>query len=368
MTSVQFEAATIIDVIKRAHKAAPKVNANTAEYSGLVIDVQPAGPFAIIRATNMDVFYREKVDVTQAEGERAIWRLSSVYLSAVLQTFRSRSGDVIDFTDNGGIVEITQNRKKAKLSKMVTKNYPEWFETDASDAEVVTDLGNAIKLVEWAADTTVPALGVRLTNQAVYATDKYVMARAPIDAPQLANPVTLPVGLFTGLIPQRGDVKVKVIGGQILFMPNANTQIRGATVGEPFPPIEKVMAREGERSFSVAKDEILDLISTSNSMMDETKASYLRLFIGQGQVAGILEQIDDPANGVRDIIDVVGADHAMHEIDFNPVFLRNAITNCPDERLTVEYCTSRVQVIRLTGTSGYSAWVTPVQPPKKGDA
>lgn len=363
MTTVRFEAATIIDVVRRAEKAAPKVAESTERYAGIILDVQPANNYAVVRTTNEIVFYREVVDILDATGERAIWRLSSSYLARVLDTFRSRSGDVIDFADVAGIVEITQLRKKAKLGIMKVADYPEWFETDTSGAERVSDFGAKIKLIEWAGAPEVPGLGVRVTAEALYATDRYVMARVPISIPSLREPVTLPVGLFSGLIPLRGEVDFKIMGGQALVIPNVRTQIRGATLGLPFPKVEQAMRFDYECEFKVNREELVSLIKTASSVQGKNKASILRLFLGKGQCAAIMQEEDEHV-GIRDIIDVEGADHDLHEIIFNPLYLNNGVSNAPDEFITFKYNVSKLMPVLVDGVSGYQCWVTPMDPTK----
>lgn len=361
MTTVRFEAATIIDVVRRAEKAAPKVAEATERYAGMVLDVQPRNGYVVIRTTNEIVFYREIVDILEASGERAQWRLSSSYLARVLDNFRSRSGDFIDFTDENGVVEITQARKKAKLGLMVLADYPDWFESDSTGSDRVTDLGAKIKLVEWAGAPDSAELGVRITSDALYATDKYVLARVPIHIPSLAEPVTLPLGLLNGLIPQRGETDFKVLGGQVLVMPNERTQIRGSTVGLRFPAVEKAMRFDYEQQFKVHREEFLALIKTSNSVQGKGRGANIQLFIGPNQCAAVTQE-EDQHVGIRDIIDVEGADHDMHEMIFNPHFLNNAVGNAPDEMITFRYNQSKLTTILVDTSSGYQCWVTPIDP------
>lgn len=369
MTVAIFEAATIKDVIKRVEKAAPRVadTADSIKTAGILIDVQPASQYAVIRATNEKVYYREIVDLAESDGERCVWLLSSSYLAKMIETFKSNSGSFVRFAQVGGLVEITQDRKKAKLGLMSASTYPDWYESDIAGADEVTDLGAKIKLIEWASDSATPALnGIYVTREWLYATNKYVMARVPCGVANLPEPITLEGGLLNGLIDQRGELLFKVIGGQVLISPNDRTQIRTPTIGEPFPPVERAMRFEYPEQFTVNRDEFLKLVNTTRTVEGKNKSVVLRLFIGDGQVAGICEQDDDPSTGIRDIIDVSGAQHEMTELQFNPTFLGNAVSNAPDEFITLCYDDSRATAVVLVKTaSNYQCWVTPIDGTKR---
>lgn len=362
-TSATFEAATLIDVIQRAAKASPRAGA-TGKTAGFVIDVQPENQTVIVRATNGDVFFREVIDALILEGNRAIWRVSSQYLSRVIATFKSRSGDEITCysTEGEELLRVEQGRKLAKLGLMRADEYPSWFDIEPTYASVVSDFGNAIQLVEWAGDPTNSQLGIRLTSTAILATDKYVMARVPITIDTLDKPITMPIGILKGIIDLRGEIRFGVVGGQVLILPNDRTQIRAATVDQPYPNIESAMRKSHEAEFRVDKDELLALIAGAQSIAESSGTSILRLFIGQHQLAGVLEQVDDRTTGIRDIIDVEGADHNIHEIWINPEKLHSAVRSCPDEKITVYYCVSRLEVLKLSCLSGYECWVTPIRP------
>lgn len=369
MTTVSFEAASIIDVIKRAEKATPKTSEATMRFAGILLDVQPNGNYVIVRTTDEKVFYREVVDPIGIAGERVEWRFSAEYLSRVIATFKSGSGTTIEFTQVGGLVEITQDRKKAKLGCMRTDDYPAWYESEIAGAAKVSDLGAVLKIVEWAVDTSIPKLnGVRLTGEAAYATNRYLMARMPLEIAGLEKPITLEAGLINGLIDLRGDVAFKVIGGQALISPHERIQIRTSLIGEDFPDIQSAMRTDYPQSFRVPRDEIAALIKTGMSVhpIDKSKGSIFRFFVGGGTVAGIMEQEDDPTTGIRDIIDVGGADHALHEIWLNPYFIADAVANCPDEALWLKYDTSSSRAVVLVESEcGYQCWITPIDPSKR---
>lgn len=369
LTTVSFEAASIIDVIKRAEKAAPKVSTETMRFCGILLDVQPAGNYVVVRTTNEKVFYREIVDPIGISGERVEWRLSSSYLSKAIATFRAGSGMTIEFTQNGGLVEVTQDRKKARMGIMRTDSYPAWYESEIAGAATVVDLGAAIKLVEWASDSTIPKLnGVHFTGEGAYATNRYIMARMPLEIAGLEAPITLEAGLINGLIEQRGDVKFKVVGGQALISPQEQIQIRTALIGEPFPPITRAMRTEYPASFRCPRDEIINLVKTGLSMHpdDKSKGALFRFFIGNGTVAAVMEQEDDPTTGIRDIIDVGGAEHDTHEIGFNPHFIAQAISNSPDEAIHMRYDPSDPKTpCLIESESGYQCWVVPIDPSKR---
>lgn len=361
MTTAQFEAASIIDVIQRAEKAAPKVSESSERFAGMIIDVAPALGYAVVRTTNEKVYYREEIDLLEATGEREQWRVSSSYLSRILGTFKSGSGDVIDFSRDAGLVKILQGRKSAKLGVMPMQGYPEWFESDSTWSIEVNDLGAKIKLVQWACSKDKIQLSLRLTNEFIYGSDGYVMCRIPIDLAALTEPVTIEVNALDGLIPLRGAIGFKTVGTQILITPNEKTQIRCSTIGEPYPDVARAIRTEFEDEFRCNREELVSLLKTTDSVASAGKSEFLKIYIGPARVAAIIEA-DDNTTGVRDIIDVVGADHDMHEMLFNPAYLGNAIRNAPDDYITFRYNRKALTSVLIEGSSGYQCWVQPIKP------
>lgn len=360
MSVVAFETATIADAIKKSDKAAPRPTKDAPHLSGILIDVFPDQEIVVLRASNGLVNYRQEVPVHHCESVRTTWLLPASILASVIETYDKRSGSTVVFTQAGNVVEITQARKKARLTMMDVSIYPMWHQFDEAHMSTVEDLGAKIGLIEWACDKELAQLGLRITEDALFATDKYVLARVPIKIPGLSEPVTIPPRSLAGMVPSQGELRIKVIGSQLLLCPDDQTQISCTTIGMPYLPVERAMIGNFENELRVAKSEFLTLIKTTQSVA-KGDTQILRLFIDEGTMAGVLEE--DGRAGIRDIIDVVGAEHETYEFNFNPVFLGNAISNAPDDFIVFKYNRSKLTVALIEGAqSGYQCWITPIRP------
>src|SRR6478735_9046351 len=113
MTKVVFETATIADAIRKADRVAPGKDKAFDKAAGIVIEVDPqAEPPVIIRATNLDVYSMEWMDVLSVEGDVARWRLPSSLLAQVMSKLPIGSGTTVtleEITDGRGhsVIQLT---------------------------------------------------------------------------------------------------------------------------------------------------------------------------------------------------------------------------------------------------------------------
>jgi DNA polymerase III sliding clamp (beta) subunit (PCNA family) len=338
VTRVVFETAGLADVLRKVKSIAPSRGQAFDKAAGIVITVYPEheATYAIIRATNLDLYYKEWLPVLECDAVRETsWRVAA------------KISDVI--------------------STLPIEYYPEWETFDPDGLTAVENFGSRLSMVEWAADdneSTIPLSGVNLDGVNATATDTYRLARVPlaIDAGWVtAGPVTVPSKLLAQLVKQTGTVQVGATDSQLLVMPDPSVQIRTALYAVPYPTagVERIAATEHDGSFEAPKGAFLDLFTRAMVMLQGDRFPMIDLFIGKSEVA--VHAIDLEEGALGDVLDVPGfAAHKRINYLFTPKYLMDAIEKCPADRVYVYYDTENpLKIMKISDGGGYNVWIVP---------
>jgi DNA polymerase III sliding clamp (beta) subunit (PCNA family) len=363
MTTITFEAATLQDAIKRAARVAPTSGEAFDKFPGIALDISPEAGYITIRATNGIVWFQTIIDALGISGAKTTWRFPSKVFAAVIDSFPSGHDKEIKLEQVQNQIIINSAKTKAKLNLIAAGHYPEWRAFDTENMTLVSDLGVKLSLVEWAASDLEEALNVRITAEAIFATDKYKLARAPLTIGAEWQPVTIPAGQLRGVIPANGDTKIKCEGTQLLIAPDEYSQVRINRIGLDYPGTDKVMWREHPNSFKIDKNEILNSIKRANAIRgSDAKQAQITFFIGKGE---FVSYATDKEGGLQDIIEISGGDHERAEFLFNPYYVIEALNNAPDKTIVVSYEPgNKLRAWRFSCDS-YECWVSPMKPGSK---
>jgi DNA polymerase III sliding clamp (beta) subunit (PCNA family) len=362
-TVVSFEVGTIADSMKKAGRVAPaKVGSAFDKAAGIVLDIDPnSSAPCVVRATDVEVFYLETVDVIKAEGDPVRWRLPSVILANVIGGLPATSGKHVTISQFSPTqVEIKSGRMTCKLYLNPNPYYPEWNPTDGHALTTAPNFGGNITRVEWAASKSGPAPlnGVHLTGEYIIATDSYRIARVPckIDLPR---PITIPAWTIGPLLKQMGDVEVGLDGTLFVAMPDEYTQIKTVTLGENYPPVERIAATQYENEITFRRTELTAQIQNASSFAGADRAPVLQLYIGRQELAVYMENQEIGLFG--DVIELPGqADHPRVRIRMTPKMLIDALNNAPNDNVILKYhLDSPKKPICIDGDSGYEVWLAP---------
>ncbi len=352
-----FECATIADIIRKAAKVAPTSGNAFDKANGILVTVE-AGE-VIVRATNLSIFYLEKVDPVSVDGEGE-WRLPSTVLDGLCSKLPVGTGKEVTFEDDGAYIHLTSGRIRAKIRSSDTSYYPKWEPFDPNDLELVAELGARIKQVEWAADSANDIIlsGVHLDGESIVATDRYRIARVPCKAEPIFRPITVPVGIFDPVIRTLGDAAVGISEGQFLVMPDISTQIRASTWGEKYPNLDRAFIRNQEYQVEIKKQDFLDMIARAMVFVGSERFPLLTMYTGREELAVMMS--DKEMGLLGDVIELPGqAEHKRIKSLFTPKNLTEAVAASPSEKVTLHYPENPLKAIRIDGGSGYEAWVMP---------
>lgn len=354
-----FETSTIADAVGKAASVAPTKGNNFDKCAGVLFLLDSNGTFTV-KATNLDIFYLQAVNVLETEGQGE-WRLPSTIISAMLAKLPIGSGKTVELIQNGNEVNLLSGRTKCRMRLMDSSYFPQWEGFDPLGLEVIPGLGGKIKMVEWAADTkgTPPLSGVHLDSTKIIATDRYRVATVPIEASPIYEPITVPVGIFDPIIKTMNDVSVGISQGQFLLMPDASTQIRATIFGDAYPNINRVLKREYPNSFKIRKSTFIEMIDRALVFAQGDRVADLSVYIGREELAVSMKDAEVGLFG--DVTDIPGyADHKRVELLFTPTNLTEPLSNAPSEELICHYNADDAHgSFYIDGGSGYEAWAQP---------
>lgn len=362
-TVVTFEAGTIGDSIKKAASIAPgKVGSAFDKAAGVIMQITPGTESpCIVRATDTETFYTESVDVVNSEGDPCLWRLPSSLLASVLAN-QAQPGRNITFTqETPSTILISSGRMRARMVMMDAFHYPEWTISDIKELKVAPNFGANLTRVEWAAAKNGPAPlnGILLDGTHAIATDRFRIAKTPC-AIDLEEPVIIPAGTIGRLLRPMGDVLIGTDEMLFVAMPDDYTQIRVITLGEKFPPIERITERPFEQEVKLHRPEFLDKIQKAEAFAGANRSPIVTLYFGKSEVAISLE---NPEVGLfGDVMETPGScDHDRIKIKMSPSMLIGSLTNAPGNGIVFKYNPSNTNApVAVFGESGYETWLAPI--------
>ena len=351
-----FENATIQDAIGKAAKVAPTRGEAFDKANGLLISVEEGQ--VNIRATDTLVFYHEIVDAIKIEGEGE-WRVPSQLFGDFMAKLGIGSGKQITLAQEGRVIKATSGRTRASFRMQDATYYPVWDPFNEEDMSSISNLGDRINMVSWAAtsEPMPPLNAIYLDGHRIMATNRICLAIAPCLLPSLETPVMVPKSAFASITAQLKETSIAVDGGHMLIMPDDTTQIRVVTYAGDYPPVAKIMKRDHPEHFKANKSELIEVIERAMVFGGDSRTPLMQMYIGEEEVAVFMK--DQDHNTLGDIIDTPGeALHPRVRLDFTPQNILNALRSAPNEQLTFGYDPTKPKTtLHIDGGSGYEVWI-----------
>lgn len=367
MTEITFEVSTLTDVIAKAATIAPSKAGNAFDKAaGIMLDITPDDDVkCVVRATNLDVFYFEVIDVIAASGPATRWRLPSSVLADILKNIKGAPGRTVTLSHApGGTNRVTlqSGRLRATIGMIDPDMYPEAYIVQPRSFSPTRGIGNRIEMVSWASAKagSEPLSGVHFNGEYVIATDRYRIARVALTM-DLEKPVTVPAGILSTLLKRAGEIEVGSTDTQMVFRPDDYTQITCSIFAMEYPDLSQIFNRSFDQNFKVNKQEFVDLVNSATAAATGDRSPLLRLIIGRGEVAVMLEGNDAMLGNVMELPGQ--CDHGRVSLYFTPQYLTDAVGRAPTETVTISYVIDKELVtrvpVRVDGGSEYQAWIAP---------
>lgn len=360
MTKVVFETATLADAVRKASRVAPSKSGHAFDKAaGIVLDLFPGEEVqAVIRATNVDVFSTEVVNVLDCLGDMVRWRLPSEVFASVIASLPITNGKTVTLEQEGSKLKITSGKTKATLILMDPTYYPGWEGFDPDGLTTVNGLGGRIEQVEWAASTAPqpPLCGVYLDGEYAVATDRYRIARTPCKI-DLGRPVIIPARILGNVLRPMGEVGVAVRGSTLQIQVDDYHQIQTITYDMAYPKINQVMRTDHPERVEISKAPFLEMLSRANNFAGADRTPLLRMYLGREELAVMMT--NDEIGLIGDVLEVPGQiPHPRIETKFTPKNLVDAVTKAPGSKVILAYDPSVPnRPFYVSDGSGYESWI-----------
>lgn len=353
-----FETATLADCIKKAARVAPAKGQAFDKAAGILLEVSPDQ--VTVRATNLEVFYTEWIDPVSVEGT-GTWRLPAQLFASVLASLPIGTGKEVTLEQNDRALKLAAGRTRAQFNLIDPEYYPVWLPFDPDELTTVPEMGGRIGQVSWASSknvTEAPLCGVHFNGDLAIATDRYRFCVAPLHVAGLQKPVTIPGSTLSQVLSNTGEVSIGFDDRQMLILPDEHTQIRCITYEQSYPKIDRVMKRDHPCQITCRKSELLEIVNRALNFTGSDRTPTMRVYLGQEEIAVMMANTEIGLLG--DVVEVPGqATHKRIEVKFTPKNLTDALSNAPNEEVTLCYSTEKIGNFRIDGGSGYEAWIAP---------
>lgn len=358
-----FEVATLADAVSKANRIAPTKGAAYDRSAGIVLEVNPDNLTepVVIKATDLDVTFRQVVSVLEVGDEPVTWRVPAVLFNGVMSTLPIGVGSQVRLADNGdGYLYFICGKTKAKL-RLITTEFPTIPKYDADALATVPGFAKRLAQVAWATDSRQGGIlgGVHLDGEYLYACDRQVMAMVPCVVP-ITSPVTAPLSDISALIKNTADVALRADTDRIELMPDAYTQTTCILFAGDYPNVKGLIkdTHTGKviintAALTAALDRMLVLVKSERYPVTTIK-------IGDGSM--YLEMEVPDVGKIADEIEVQGGEASPKEpfhITFSPDNLKSALQASGRETVSIEYGPTDMSAIIMRDDNQFFALMMP---------
>lgn len=362
MTLVEFEIAGLNDALKRAARIAPTKGKQLETYAGLMFEIIPEteedSATVILRATNGDVFYREWLVPDRIEGDATEWRLPSVLVSNVVNSLPQSKRVIFTDTDDRARMEIKCGKLKATCRKIPPQHYPDWEYIDPDALSLVAGFGARLEQVGWTVGDNPPLNGIHITGAEMVATDRYRLARTPMQIDTLAEPITVPASVLAPIMKQVVDTRLGVVGNHLCLMPHDQMEIMCTIFDENFPKVQRIIDTDFDSMIMFDKAKCKGLIERVMAAGSTDRQVALECLIGDGRLE--LRLFDDE-HQVSDSITLEGqCEHPVVHYKFTPQNFTDAVGKAPGDMIMFHYTEGDpLKIVKFESSDNYEVWVIP---------
>lgn len=371
MTTVTFDNETISDAIEKANRIAPRMTGTTSHVAGIQIQIDPGQDDPVtIRATNGDTYWSCWVDVIEATGEPATWRILGERINSITRDLPMGEKKRVTFSDEvkPGRISVKGTRLNAWMAQLVGDAFPLWEPFDEERTFPVEDLAEKIEAVAWAAHkdvTVLPWSGVMFDGKHVVASDRFRMAVMPCELP-LEDQIVLSVTKTLPLIRHAGGVRLGMVGGTLCICPDGYSQIATSVYGSKFPNVQAAWRTDYDLSIDLSREEFGPYAKRAQLYAEKQQAVCVKLVIGNEQIALLVHDYSG-TEGTEEYFDIPG--QGKHEpviMSMSAKHLQDGIVNGHGDVVRVHFDRDGMDkrgkpLLYIQGTDGYQCWLPKLQ-------
>jgi len=357
--SIDFETATLSSAIQKAARVAPAKGVAFEKTAGIIMEIDPELDHPVtIKSTDLEVTYLEWVSYVGMLTDKQNLRLPSMTFAGILAGLPVGSTVTLSTESEGGLVNLTCGKTKAKLPQIEGVPFMDWEPFDADELEDVTGFAARVGQISWACDRTiVPFTGVHIDGEYLTATDRYRLARVPCKVP-VTDPITVPLEVISPMLKHLGDAKLKATDRKLWLMPDDYTQVTSVIFDAKFPDVKKVMKTDHPDVMTINVEEFKQVVQRMLVLVRGERYPIMKLTIGDGVIKVFMNV--EGVGEMEDEVPVVGADHSEFIVYFTPSNFMDGLQNGSKPEISYHYDrTNALSFAYFEDGDGYESWIVP---------
>lgn len=362
-----FEVATLADAVSKAARVAPNKGNAFDRVAGIVLEIDPARMSTIvIKSTDLQLSFRQEVNVLSMGDEVATWRLPSSLFASIMSTLPVTSGSTIIMAEkepSDGYVYFQSGKTKAKL-RYITGDYPAIELLPPATLNAAQGFARRMAQVAWACDKNVTNTlgGVHVDGQFLYGCNRQVAAKVPCPV-VLDHPITAPLSELSALIKNTSEVNIRATDTKLYLMPDPYTQMSSVLYADKYPSINAIFDREQyTHTLSVNVEALKAALDRMLILVKSERFPVTTIEIAEGVMRLVMEVVE--VGRIADEVEIEGGSETPFQVSFTPGNLIGALDASGRPRVIIDYGPTPMSQIRLRDDSDF---VAVIMPRKVGD-
>lgn len=365
-TTAQFLTAPLSDAVSKAAKVAPVKGTAFDKAAGIVLVVNPANEWAIVKSTDIDTTYVQRVPVVGVTGERKEWRLSSRMLDGLLKQLPMGAGTSVKIIDQEDtFFRVKAGRFTGKLRAMDPETYPaiDWMDFEVSDFGEANQFASMAEQVAWAtkgSDPSSPLYGVHIDGKLLIACDGYCLAVRPCEVP-VEHAITVSLERIAGLLKSATDVRLKADDQKLWLHLDAETQASSTLIKLAYPKVLPFMRDTFVGTATFHKTQFLETLQRLLVLISTDKSPTLTVTIN-GPLSRMTLDVALDAERMQDVVDIKTDFPGEWTFRLTPSYIQNAVGGCRAEEITMSFgdpTNDPKKTIAVADGAGYECHLMP---------
>jgi DNA polymerase III sliding clamp (beta) subunit (PCNA family) len=368
-SEITFPNIELKEAVEKASRVAPTKGAAFDKAAGIQISAFPSRREAIIRATDTEVTFRQKIYATGAQGDDAVWRIPSGVLADFCATLKTGEQDSTTFIDRGADdrIRLKADRTLAAYNTLDAATYPLEGELPQFDMIPADVLSTRVEQVSWACDSKHAAMkGVYLDGDNIYGVNPYSMAVVPCKV-ALPEPIIAPLDQLKMILKSSSDVRIGSTGNRLWIHMDDEAVASTLLIEERFPNARQLLRDDFMGVITLHKITALECMQRLAALVkvERLPAIEMRLDAGTLTPTLVFDMSVAQHGRMATDMDVVTEYDQPFSIRFVPAMIQRAIEHAKGDTVEMWFGKAgdpdknETSAVTIRDKSGYQCVVMP---------
>jgi DNA polymerase III sliding clamp (beta) subunit (PCNA family) len=371
-TEIIFETSVLNDAVQKAARIAPLKGAAADKAAGILFEIDTAKKIALVKATDTEITFIQRIEARETKGEDVKWRLPSMVLQGLLASFPQGQDHTTRMVDRGndGRLRIVSGKSAVALNMYNASEYPNFQTFDVHLTEA-NQFASKAERIAWATDQKSKGAlsGVHLTGDMLVATNNALLVAVPCEV-GITEPITVPLGSLETLLKGGSDVQVAPEADKFYVKLDSDTYATSTIFAMPYPNVQNAFRENFAGTMEIHRASFIDALNRLQAMIrSEREIPTLELTL---ETEGFSKQLTldiivSDLGRMRDGVDVSTPyeDEKVFKYELVPHMLVNALEHTEGTKVFLDFGHAEDRfkddktTIRLRDESGWFCYISP---------